>query len=209
MSSEATPFDRALLVVLDYIVQARKGEYSPNDQDRIRGWILNFMGYQVQRKLRSSTSETSTIKECPPKTQDTYYTTNTMIQAVLAGDPQFEVLRQAVRDFAANVWEKGLADQVEKNPHRGMEGTFGSGSLLTFTHRAISNPTAGRVLLSFTSPKYSVTALALDKSRPSRMGLHGIESSIPRALELIRECSAAWQEGRLEMKTASHIHPTA
>jgi len=203
MSSEATSIDRALLVVLDYVVQARK--YSPNDQDRIRGWILSFMGYQVQRKLRSSTSETRTVEECPqmtPKTQDTYYTTNTMIQAVLAGDPQFEVLSQAVRDFAANVWEKGLADQVEKNPHRGMEGTFGAGSLLTFT-------TAGRVLLSFTSPKYSVTALAADKSRPSRMGLHGIESSIPRALELIRECSAAWQEGRLEMKTASHIHPTA
>jgi hypothetical protein len=108
-------------------------------------------------------------------------------------ESDFQPLVTAIQTFGVDVWEGGLAKQVEESPSRSMAGTLKGGfCLLTFT-------LAGRVMLTFQGGGCSVTAMTADKERPCRIGLHGIDGTISQALELIKIVTLAAKADHLQM----------
>lgn len=64
---------------------------------------------------------------------------------------------------------------------------------------------AGRTMLTFQGEDFSVTTLAAEGETDSRMGLHGIDGTLPEAIIAIEEIKRAYQAGNLIMSIDTEI----
>jgi|SRR5690606_142111 len=135
---------------------------------------------------------------------DTRHTTSSIIQVTLDANHEDNKLllslNKKIKDYEARVWSNGLQDIVEKDPNRGMIGSLrDSASLMTYV-------LAGRVMTTFQDKDgNTLTTLAGEGEKPSRMGLHGIDGSIQHALDLLDLACDVWEKKELVMGVDNEV----
>jgi hypothetical protein len=123
-------------------------------------------------------------------------TTDRLMQAISNQDPDFEALRNSLRDlchsFERRVYEQGLKEVIEKSDARGMSGVFFGVELRSYI-------LAGRMMLTFEGPnsddpeiRDSFTMIGQDPPSKANLGMQSIFCTGDRARQLVRTVIDAW-----------------
>lgn len=131
-------------------------------------------------------------------------TTRTMLDGLIDRESEmykttYPRLRAAAKKFEAEVWFKGLQEQVLAESYRGMstepdryDFLMGRKPVTVLTYVM-----AGRCMIQIErEPTCRFTIIAADNSKESTMGVQGIDATLEQAEQLVEDAIAQWKEGR-------------